>query len=448
MKLSYLKIAAVYLILSFLITPLSCLLKVSLAPLSDIFISFMAVTTLLHKNSTVNLNKFNRNLLWVLVLILIAIIQELTLLRYGIGVEVFDIIRKSRGLLIFLITIYVYIYIYSQSSSNGFTKIDRLIEIIIKINIAVILLEGLAINLFVDQNLLAAIFEPSYEIQPNPFFTHFVPNGLVFGYQHSGFLALAGIFRWFPWIKGSRIQNNHLLWLILSCIALVMTITGTSVIALVSVLFFSSFIKGLRTHSAILRIAVAVSMVITIIQVKDILAFKLARYADIDLIFSAYLEKFTDPINVIIKNPIEGMLGSGHVSDSSVITSDIYRAVMSSDFGFGDLTIRFGVILILSICIVYVVYLLRIIKFFKWQNVPKNEKQIVITTALINLSFIISTLHYSTLFKYGVMQFSASLIALSYVLTRRQWVRQLQIRHGNSLAVDQEEEVPDNIIFN
>ena len=149
-------------LLPFFFAPLSAILNgQSLVLFGDIFIITLVFITLVNK-------KLHRGSILIIVLAILALAGLFGVFRYGFNINIIGLFFKSRGLLVYLLTIFFYIHTFLKLKNNELIKVDSFIENVIKLNIIAILVEGIAINYFGLQPYLVQIFSSAPDFRINP----------------------------------------------------------------------------------------------------------------------------------------------------------------------------------------------------------------------------------------------------------------------------------------
>ena len=425
MRIKYFDIARFYLIVSIFIFPLSSFWPgPSLVLITDVLIILVVLNILLVK-------RFNRDMKWIIILMALSLLQMfLVSAKYNGNIVIF---LHSRSIFVYTVIIFFYMYTLSNLDSYYLKKMSHFIEVIIKILVAAIVADGIAINFLGMETLFANVFQSSignYGISNNRgiIFSK-IPYGLVFGSQHASILSVVGILWWLPGIKNINVKYFYkYLWLILSFIALVFSLTITAVVTLTIMLLVTLSIILLRKRR-ITKLAFIILTPFTIsIFFERILSFFktiiMARYQigresllSSELLFEAKIDRYysymvEQPINAFSKYFSDILIGVGR-------GSSVQEPGIVGEIGFISLIVHYGLVFIGILILSYSFYMLKSIYFIIRNNVKNEENNIIFRLILISLAIVLSLMHYTTLLVPGVKQLFAAVIALSYVLIKK-----------------------------
>ena len=414
MKFSYTGIACLYLLLSFLVDPISAFWKgPSLIIFGDVFLITIVLFLFI-------INKHKIYTSWCLVLVSLSFAGMLMNFRYGLNIEVFKLVLKSRAVFIFMLTVFFYLYVFSKLKNDKLIKIDSFFDKIVQLNILVLLLEGVALNFFDMSDLLSSIFyESGYRIGAYYGVFGIAPNGLVFGRQNASILSIIGILRWFPfnseWLGISLRKST---WLIAAIVTWGLTMTTTSIlcfITLIVILYTGGLVKQNKWPVIFLII---IFLFIATTQYENYIISKVGHIrnkADVIENIEKTIYAFTQPLRVIKANPFETIIGGGNVPKK--YSQEYLVKIKSGDLGFLAINIKYGSFLISILLITYLMYALKIVCFIKKHK--SNEMNIIFRSFIVNLTIFLSLIHYTTLFANGMMQLFAATTALSYVMLKK-----------------------------
>jgi hypothetical protein len=420
MKIKYFDIARLYLIFCIFIFPISSFWPgPSLILITDVLIILVVLHILLKK-------RLSNYMKWILILITIALLQMFLIMgKYNWD---FTIFLQSRSIFVFLVIIFFYMYTLSNLDSYGLRQMSRFIELCIKLMIAGIVVDGIVINFLDMHTLFTNVFQSSignYVVYPNlgAVFSK-VPNGLIFGAQHASILSVVGIIWWLPGIKNENANYlSKYLWFILSFLALVFSLTTTSVVVLTLTLLLILAIRLLRAQ-LITKLAFIILVPFTIgILVEKSQKFLtfiiLNRYnlssksllkTQMDSYYSYMVEQ---PINAFSKYYPDLLIGIGHTTNSSEEIDIVL------EIGFIKLSVTFGFIFIGILILSYSIYMSKALYFVVRNIIIHKETNIILRLLLVNLVIVSSMMHYTTLFATGISQLFAAVIALSFVLIKK-----------------------------
>jgi hypothetical protein len=307
-------------------------------------------------------------------------------------------------------------------------ELDSFLEKIIQFNIVILLIEAVALNIFGMSGLLKQIFhESGYGIGAYYGVFGIAPNGLVFGRQNASILSIIGILRWFPWNSDwLRISLRKAIWLIASTIAWALTITTTSILCFVSVVAFV-YIFGLARKFRWCIICLLILFPFIVLKYYDnYLINKVGHIRTNEEVrenTAKIIYTFTQPINVMINEPAELMIGSGNISGNNVskYSPEYLAKISSGDVASVIIMIRYGALLISIIFFSYLIYVIKVLWYLiKLPTTHIHNKNIVLNSLITTMVLVLTTIHYATLFENGMMQLFAFSIALSYVIIKKQ----------------------------
>ena len=418
MGITYKKIALYYLLLSFFFGVISAILKgQSIVLYGDILIVSLVFVTLFTK-------KLYRGSTQLIALIILALLGMLGIFRYGFNLDTFGIFFLSRGFFVFLVTILFFIYTFLKLDNDELIKVDLFIENVIKLNILAILVEGIAVNYFGLQSYLFEIFSSAdYRINPNPVFFDFVPNGLVFGRQNASIISVIGVLLWFPWNKDRRRGIWQYYWLFASGVSWALTITTTSILCFIIPLLFITY-SGLVKKRRLIWIIFSSLIIFGAISYYQYFIFmryqsSVLRINSIELFIEGYYSIFTEPIDQIKRNSWEFFMGTGQLLEKNNKYSIIFSSLESFELGLLTIAIKYGAILVGITLVFFLTHIFRLLRFFRESIVSEVEKNIIFRSFCITLPLIVSLIHYTTLFKPGIVQLMAAAIALPYALRKK-----------------------------
>ena len=107
------------------------------------------------------INKYKNYTIWIILLAVFAFTGMLMNFRYGLNISVLGLVLKSRAIFIFILTILFYVLIFSKLTPDELIKMNSFFEKIIQFNILILLLEGVALNVFGMSDQLKQIFHES-----------------------------------------------------------------------------------------------------------------------------------------------------------------------------------------------------------------------------------------------------------------------------------------------
>ena len=425
MRIKYFDIARIYLVVSIFIFPLSSFWPgPSLVLITDVLMILVVLNILLKK-------RFNHDMKWIIILMALFLFQMvLVMAKYNGNISLF---LQTRSIFMYTLIIFFYMYTFSNLDGYNLKKMSHFIELSIKILVAAIIADGIAINFLGMENLFSNVFQSSlgnYGITSNPgFLFPKIPYGLIFGSQHASILSVVGMLWWLPGIKKiNTIYLSEYIWFILSFIALVFSLTITAVLTLTIMLLVTLLIILLKKqNSTKLAFIILTPFVISIFFDRLISLFNnilKMRYLEkqyyhnseillqlqIDRYFSYMVEQ---PINAFSKYISEILLGSGTGPSSQQM--DIVLEI-----GFINLIIHFGLVFIGILLLFFSFYMLKSIHFIIRNNIENEENNIIFRLILISLVIVLSLMHYTTFLAPGVKQLFAAAIALSFVLKKNQ----------------------------
>jgi len=410
------------LFLSFLIDPLSSVWSgPSLRIFGDVFIIAIVLYVLINK-------KYKSYTIWSTVLVACAFTGMLINLRYGLNTEICELVLKNRAVFIFLLTILFYLLVLSKLESSKLKCMDSFLERIIQFNIVILLIEGVALNIFGMSDLLKQFFhEAGYRIGTYYGVFGIAPNGLVFGRQNASIISIIGILRWFPWNSDwLRISLRKSIWLIAAMFAWALTMTTTSIICFASVVAFVYFFGLARKFRWCIICLVILSPFIVLKYYDSYLINKVGHIRTKEAVrenTAKLLYTFTQPINVMINEPAELMIGSGNISKNNVskYSPEYLAKIRSGDVASVFIIIKYGALLISIIFFSYLIYVIKVLwHLIKLPTTHIHNKNIVLNSLITTIVLVLSTIHYATLLQNGMMQLFASSIALSYVMIKKQ----------------------------
>jgi hypothetical protein len=430
MRIKYFDIARFYLIVSIFIFPLASFWPgPSLVLITDVLISFVVLDILIR-------NRFSYDMRWIIILITLFLFQMfLVMAKNNFNVLIF---LQSRSLFMYMVIIFFYMYTFLNLDSYNLKKMSDFIEVCIKILIGFIVADGIAINFLDMGTLFINVFQSSIGVYRD-FNSHGIvfpkiPNGLVFGAQHASILSVIGIIWWLPGIK--QINGKYLsqyLWLILSFIALIFTITTTAILTLTIALLVVLSITFLRAHkiNKLVFLILVPFVVIFFEKILDLFRVIIIRRYRIsieefapkmDRYYSAMVEQ---PMNAFSKYFSELLIGVGRTSNDLAINISNHPQELDivGEIGFISLSIQFGLIFIGILLLSYSFYILKAINFIIRNNVKNEENNIIFRLLLVSLVIVLSLMHYTTFLVPGVKQLFAAVIALSFVLIRNEYIK-------------------------
>jgi len=392
----------------------------SLVLISDFFIVLVVSESLIAK-------RFSYSMKWVIILMALSLLQI-----FFLTVTVnFDIVYflQGRPIFVYLLIIFFYMHMLLSLDRYNLIMMYQFIELCIKILIASIIVDGLAINFFDMQKIFINVFQSSignYRDFKNPgILFPKIPNGLIFGAQHASILSVVGITWWLPGIKGINAKYlSQYLWLILSIIALVFSLTVTSVIVLAIMLAVTLFIMLFRKRkiieSTLIVMVILAAGIITefklgFLFLKNTMSYRHNQLSEslaelkIDRYYHYAVEQ---PINDISKHFSELLIGVGRVSDYQLLD-------VVGEIGFISIVTHYGLVLVGVLMLSYLFYILKGFYFIIRNNVNNEEYDIIHRLLMITIVIMSSMMHYTTLSAPGIKQLFAAIIALSFVLLKK-----------------------------
>jgi len=154
--------------------------------------------------------------------------------------------------------------------------------------------------------------------------------------------------------------------------------------------------------------------------------FLMMRYSDsiikhksVETFVILYYESFTNPIESMKQNPLEMLIGTGHLVEKNTQYSSILSNIESNELGFLSLTIKYGAILVSIIIASFLVHTFKLLRFVRKSIISKVEENTILWSFCVTLPLVVSLVHYNSIFKPGIMQLLAAVIALPYVLRKK-----------------------------
>jgi hypothetical protein len=340
--------------------------------------------------------------------------------RYGLGDGV-SIALKSRVIFIFLVTLFFYLYTFSKFDIEKLKGLYSFIKCIVKLNICIIICEGVLIN---SLDLIDSIHDlfgmGGYQIVSNVMFFKNIPNGLIFGAQNASVLSIIGIIIWFPWNNVRTIDLKQVLWFGASCIAWLFTMNITSILCVATVMVFSSIILiKKRNLLYITFVAIILTLLITFYDVIIEKKYTGEKNFSPDKFVVEYVVYFLQPIMPFIDNPFEALIGTGNLPQDFAQKPLIKNDIMVSELGYLTLSASYGVLLIGSVLLYFFVYFLVYIKRILRVHYAVDDMSLRLVG--VTLGIVLSEVHYSSLINPGIMQLFAFSMALAFALERRRW---------------------------
>ena len=417
MRIKYFDIARVYLIVSSFIFLLSSFWPgPSLVLITDVLIIIVVLDILLKK-------QFNHDMKWIIILMALSLLQMFLVMAKQNGDIV--IFLHSRTIFVYILITFFYMYTFSKLDNSNLKKMSYLIEVIIKIQIVAIVADGIAINFIGMQTLFTNVFQSSignYSLIVNPGIVFpKVPNGLVFGAQHASILSVVGILWYLPGIK--KINNKYLsqcLWLILSIIALVFSITTTAILTLTITLLIALSIILLKKNKITLLVFTILApfvigmffeRVISFLKNIIIMRYHISSEFLFELQLNRYYSKMVEqPINAFSEYFSDILIGVGRTPQELNIVGEI---------GFISIMVDYGLVFFGILLFSFSFFMLKTIYVITTNNVKNEENNIIFRLILISLAIVLSLMHYTTFYVPGVKQLFAAVIALLYVLIKK-----------------------------
>ena len=416
MRIPYVVLAQAYLLLSFFADYAKILaggLPVIL--LGDMFL----VAVIFYVLAT---SKLHRELRWLLMMMVLTFAGMLLNFRYLSGL---GIIIESRGLFMFIVTIFFYFFAFSRLGVDRLLKVGRFLDLVLKINIIVIIVEGVLANVVSDTlqpGLFTLFGDSGYRIQPHPVLFSAVPNGLVLGIQHASIISVIGVLTWFPW--GGRIHSprGRLFWLLASLASWALTVTGTSAIVFLVALLAVTYTGLLKRHAAFLMAASTMLIIYIGVSFERLVRARYVGKGIVDV--AAFLERtigiYLQPLKVMPDHIFEALIGTGHTTVFTKEYSPLLNAILHADFGLLLALVRFGFVLGFILILVYGIYLGDMWSEIRKSSLSTRVRERAVVAAAGGLVLALSMAHYTTLFQAGLMQYFAASLALAYFLVRPQ----------------------------
>ena len=417
MRISYITLAKGILIAAFLEDPIGALVpSIPFALMLD-GIVFITVGYVLTKA------RVPREMRWSLLLIALAGLGLFINVRHSPALLS---VLSSRAFFMFLLNVWFFMFAFSRVQGQRFPELMNFLILILKLNIAVILTEALLIN-FIAPGLYALLGTnlAEYRIQPNPVLIDAVPNGLVLGIQNASILSVAGVFTWFPWNRWKGQSRSNIVWLSLSILAWILTVTGTSVFVFAFVLLLIAVSGTARGYTPVLVLG-AGGVIAYLIRSID--ALIRARYSnpaldDIDSFVNRNIAIYLQPLESVNANFGEALIGSGHFTEAIIAGSPLLRGVDHADFGLLIVAVRFGIVLVPLIFVFFLGALWHISTRIRTQIPGRIEREMMISGLAVVLALFVSTIPYMTLSQSGPAQYFAAVFALLYWWTLRESTR-------------------------
>ena len=373
-------------------------------------------------------SKLRRELRWLLLMMTLSLAGMLLNFRYTAGLP---LVVQSRALFMFVTTVFFYFFAFSRLGTDRLLKVGRFLELVLKINILVILVEGLLGNFWTYQlqpDLFTLFSDQGYRIQPHPVIFSVVPNGLVFGIQHASILAVMGVFTWFPWRGRIGMRRTRFFWLLASVVAWGLTVTGTSVVVFVVVFLAITYTGLLKRNTALF---ISASAFLTFYTRQSFEGLVRARYSgssigDIGEFFDRTLEIYLQPLSIMPDHILEALFGAGHLTEFTTQYSPLLSAITHADFGLLVTAAQFGIILGLILTAAYLVSLIKIWTRVRRRTLNSEVSERAIVLGAVGLVLTLSMVHYTTLLQSGPTQYFAASLALSYFLVRPQVSRAIE----------------------
>ena len=419
MKISYTHIACFYVLISFLLDPISAFWRgPSLIILGDVFIITIVSYILIRR-------KYKSYIAWCLVLLALSCAGMLTTVRYGLNVSAIALVLKNRAIFIFILTILFYMLVFSRLKTIELIKMDFFLERLIQFNIIFLLVEGIALNCFGMSGMFKQIFhESGYRIGAYYGVFGIAPNGLVFGRQNASILSIIAILRWFPWNSDwLKMSVNKSIWLAAAVVSWLITMTTTSIICLVAVIAFIYMLGLARKFRWCIVCLVLLSPLFVVKYYDDYVINKVGHIRtseEVSNYTGKLLYTFTQPISVMLNEPAELMIGRGNIPQNfSEYHYGHAAKIKSGDIASLILIVTYGALLISVIFFSYIIYVIKVLWYLK--KLPKihiRNGKIILTSFMATMVLILSTIHYATLLQNGMMQLFAFAFALSYVMIK------------------------------
>lgn len=413
-RIKYNDFALFYLLIAFFAPLFSALFpNIPIGFIMDALIVVLFIDIVTHKS-------FDREYIWIILLVLLTIIGMLFNLRYGLdGLDGgLKALMSSRIMFMFLVTIFFYVYTFSQLNHDKLDITYQFLGKIIKLNIAIILCEGLIGNIFDIGSTLQNILgngKWKYQNIGHVVIFKYWPNGLIFGAQNASIISVVGVFFWFPWNYFKSIERSQIIWFIVSCMAFMLTLTGTSIICFLLVLCFFSFMMMIKERKIVFPMLLIVFAILIFSCYEIILTSKYQRVVNFtpSTFIVKYIEIFTQPIMPLIDNPLEAIIGSGN-KKSEIGASLVDRSIIYTELGFVTLTWQYGLLVVLGIFGFFLVlFFLAIRRFLQTPLMSITDK--VLRLVSICLVMFLSLIHYISLIHPGIMQLFSASAALVYV---------------------------------
>ena len=418
MMITYKKIALYYLLLSFFFGIISGILNgLSIVLFGDIFIIALVFVTLFTK-------KLHRGSTPIVVLIILALVGMSGVFRYGFNIDIIGLFFRSRIIFVLLVTIFFYIYSFSNLDNNKLMKVDLFIENVIKLNIVVILVEGIAINYFDLQPYLKQVFGMGYyDNSPNPIFVDFVPNGLVFGRQNASIISVIGVLWWFPWFQDWKRSLGKYIWLFASVTSWAFTITTTSILCFIIPLLFIAY-SGLAVKRRLTLMILSSMLVFGVVSYYESILWmryssSIELHGGVENFVELYYDAFLEPMNPIKRAPLEFLLGTGHLASIDEIQYSIIRMnTVSTELGFLLVAIKHGAVLVGIVFASFLIYIFKFLRFVRKSIIGNAEQYKILRYVCVTLAIVVSLFHYTSIFQPGIIQLLATTIALPYVIRK------------------------------
>lgn len=139
----------------------------------------------------------------------------------------------------------------------------------------------------------------------------------------------------------------------------------------------------------------------------------------VDAFIQNYYSIFTEPMDLIKKNLFEFLIGTGVLNATDYKFSIILSSLKYLEMGILAVSIKHGGALVGITLVFLFIHILKLLRYCRKSICSKIDKYIIFRTLCITLPLFVSLIHYTTLFKPGIVQLVAASIALGYAVRKK-----------------------------